>query len=179
MVRREATNRLAGHVAPPTDLKFQGRVRWNGSKGLFGPRRSAQGPGPTKEHDTKVTTNTTPYERIGGDRAVAEIVADFYQRVITDRELAPFFAKTDLERLLAMQHEYVTVALGGPGTSSPSGLRDAHAGRGISGHHFERFLDLFLETIRERGLSENELDRVLDRLAIASTDVLDSYTEDG
>ena len=155
------------------------RVRWNGSNGLFGPRRSAQGRGPTREHDTKVTTNTTPYERIGGDRAVAEIVADFYQRVIADPELAPFFAKTDLERLLAMQREYVTVALGGPGTSSPSGLRDAHAGRGIRGRHFERFLDLFLDTIRERGLSENELDRVLDRLAIASTDVLDSSSEDG
>ena len=179
MVGREVTNRAARHVAQPTDLKFQRRVRWNGSKGLFGPRRSAQGPGPTKEHDTNVTTNTTPYERIGGDRAVGEIVAAFYRRVIADPELAPFFAKKDFERLLAMQREYVTVALGGPGTSSPSGLRDAHGGRGIRGRHFERFVDLFLDTIRERGLSESELDRVLDRLAIASTDVLDSSTEDG
>ncbi len=122
---------------------------------------------------------TTPYERIGGDQAVEQIIAAFYEKVIVDPELATFFAATNLERLLAMQREYVTIALGGPGSMSPNGLRDAHTGRGIRGRHFVRFLDLFMETIREYGLSENEIDRVLDRMAIASTDVLDTSTEDG
>jgi hemoglobin len=121
----------------------------------------------------------TPYERIGGDQAVETIITAFYQKVIADPELATFFANTDIHRLLAMQREYVTIALGGPGAVSPNGLRDAHAGRGIRGRHFVRFLELFMETIREQGLSEQDIDRVLDRMAIASTDVLDTSTEDG
>jgi hemoglobin len=121
----------------------------------------------------------TPYERIGGESAVMEIVTEFYKRVVADPELSVFFVHTDIERLLSMQREYVTIALGGPGTFAESRLRDAHAGRGVRGRHFVRFLDLFLETMRERGLSAGDLDRILDRMAIASTEVIGESSEDG
>jgi hemoglobin len=123
--------------------------------------------------------NPSPYERIGGDRAVEEIVFAFYQRVIADPELSEFFRDTDIDRLLAMQREYVATALGGPGTYSSSALRDAHSGRGIRGRHFVRFLDLFMETLGDRGLDAEDIDLIMDRMAIASTDVLDRTTEAG
>ena len=128
---------------------------------------------------TDVPTSSTPYDRIGGADAVEEIVGDFYQRVMADPELSTFFANTDIERLLAMQREYIATALGGPGNYSSSRLRDAHTGRGIKGRHFVRFLDLFMETLGDRGLDDDDIDRIMDRMAIASTDVLDRTTEAG
>ena len=38
------------------------------------------------------------YDSIGGAAAVRAAVDDFYARVLADRRLAPFFARTDLER---------------------------------------------------------------------------------
>ena len=131
------------------------------------------------EQTRSVSNKTTPFERIGGERAVEEIVSAFYQKVVGDPELSPFFANTDIERLLAMQREYVTIALGGPGTFSMDRLHDSHTGRGIRGRHFMRFLDLFLETVRDRNLDADDLDKILDRMAIASSDVIDSSTESG
>ena len=121
----------------------------------------------------------SPFERIGGKEGVEAIVVEFYRRVIADPELAEFFADTDLNHLLAMQREYVTIALGGEATISPAGLRDAHAGRGIRSKQFLRFLALFMDTIRDRNFDETDLDAVLDRMAMAATDVLDSPTEAG
>ena len=41
------------------------------------------------------------YEQIGGPDAVAAAVERFYQRVLADPDLAPFFAGTDLGSVLA------------------------------------------------------------------------------
>ena len=121
----------------------------------------------------------TPYERLGGSSTVDEIVASFYERIANDPELSPFFSHTDMDRLLSMQREYVAIAMGGPGNWSPDRLREAHAGRGIQGPQFARFLELFLETLRSRGLDDDDIDSIVDRMAIASTDVLSSPSESG
>ena len=121
----------------------------------------------------------TPFDRLGGGDAVEVIVSNFYERVLADPVLSPFFAGSDMEHLRAMQREYVTIALGGPTSISPTVLRDVHAGRGIRAKHFLRFLEVFMDSIRNQGLDEVEFDAVLDRMAIAASDVLDSPTEAG
>ena len=54
------------------------------------------------------------YDSIGGAAAVRAAVDDFYARVLADRRLAPFFARTDLERLKAHQRAFIAAAIGGP-----------------------------------------------------------------
>ena len=126
-----------------------------------------------------MNSDLVQFERIGGSRAVDEIVEVFHQRVLNDLVLSEFFTDSDPERLRSMQREYVTVALGGTGTFAGSRLREAHSGRGIGNKHYARFLNLFLDTISDRRLRSEDIDRVVDRIAIASTDVLSSPTEAG
>jgi len=59
-------------------------------------------------------TPTTPFERVGGEQGVKDLVRAFYDRVLVDPELAPFFEDSAIERLLAMQSEFFAAALGGP-----------------------------------------------------------------
>jgi len=119
------------------------------------------------------------YDRMGGDAGVTAVVEDFYAVVLSDPELGPFFARTDMATLARMQHEFFTAALGGPGDYSGMALVDVHAGRGIQPAHVARFLDHLVEVLRERGLDDDDIDAIAARLAISAQDVTGSTSEDG
>jgi hemoglobin len=80
---------------------------------------------------------STIFEAIGGDTALYEVVDDFYDRVLADPALAPFFAGINMARLKGRQAEFFAAALGGPVPYSGASMRDAHRGRGITQHHFD------------------------------------------
>jgi hemoglobin len=83
------------------------------------------------------TAEPTIFEAIGGDAALAAVVDDFYDRVLADPALAPFFAGTNMTRLKGRQAEFFAAALGGPVPYSGASIRDAHRGRGITQQHFD------------------------------------------
>jgi hemoglobin len=128
-------------------------------------------------HDAVVSTKISAYERLGGVEGVDRLIAGFYDRVQADAVLAPFFAQADMTRLLSMQHEYIATALGGPPSLAPTEVHQAHAGRGIRGRHYVRFLDLFFEALAAAGLDQDDIDRVLDRMALAAPDVIDETSD--
>ena len=118
-------------------------------------------------------------ERLGGERFVDTLVATLHDKIMADPVISRFFSASTPERVMAMEREYVTVSLGGTGGLASSKLREAHAGRGITEAHFHRFLDIFVETLRHHDVAEEYIDHAIDRMAIASTDVLDMATEAG
>ena len=123
--------------------------------------------------------NESTFYRLGGTAGIDRIVAGFYDRVLADAELAPFFVHADVAHLLSMQREYIATALGGPVTAATTAVHDAHAGRGITAKHYMRFLDLFLATIRDADLDQRDIDLLLERMALAAPDVIDETSEDG
>lgn len=118
------------------------------------------------------------YDRLG-EAGLRDLIADFYASVRGDHQLGPFFATTDLAHLIAMQHEYVAIALGGPTHWTGRNLRDTHDGRGIKERDLARFLELMTDACQRAGLDPHEVDLVIQRMAVASTDILDTTTEDG
>ena len=122
---------------------------------------------------------STLYERLGGAEAVAGAIGAFYQRVLADEVLRPFFDGVDLDKLERMQNEFFTVALGGPGTYAGMRLADAHRGRGIRPRHLTRFTDHLLATMLERGMAPDAVDEVAARVTLLGADVLDTTTEAG
>lgn len=126
-----------------------------------------------------MTTDPSAYDRLGGRDGIDRLISGFYELVQADPTLAPFFVDADMDHLLAMQHEFVAAALGGPEEVAPSTIQHAHHGRGIKARHFVRFLDQFLACLSGAGLSQDEIDKVLDRMALAAPDVIDETSEDG
>ena len=122
--------------------------------------------------------STSAYDRLG-EAGLRDLIADFYARVRGDHQLGPFFATTDLAHLISMQHEYVAIALGGPVTRTGRDLRETHAGRGIGEHDLARFLQLMTDACEHAGLQPHEIDLVVQRMAVASSNILDSTTETG
>ena len=48
----------------------------------------------------------TLFERAVGEQGVRDLLRSFYDRVLNDSELAPFFENASIEGLFAMQHEF-------------------------------------------------------------------------
>ena len=56
----------------------------------------------------------TLFERVGGKQAIAELVDKFYDRVVADPELKPFFKNVSMDKIRRMQREFFSAALDGP-----------------------------------------------------------------
>jgi hemoglobin len=78
----------------------------------------------------------TLFERVGGEQTIKELIHEFYDRVVADPELKPFFKNTSMGKLRRMQREFFSAALDGPITYSGRPLSYVHHGRGITKHHF-------------------------------------------
>ena len=117
------------------------------------------------------------YERVGGREAIVALVGTFYDRVLADPELAPFFGGTSVDRLRAMQLEFFSAATGGPQSYSGLSVRDAHAGRGIGPRQLTRFVDHLVSTLHDRGLGRDDVDEIVRRIGLSADDVIGGATD--
>lgn len=100
-------------------------------------------------------SETSLYERIGGEEAISSLVDSFYEKVLADGELAPYFKHSPMDKLLRMQKEFFSAATGGPLVYSGRPLRDVHRHLQISKHEFARFTEHLIETLKEVGVEES------------------------
>jgi hemoglobin len=119
------------------------------------------------------------YERLGGQEALDAIIDQFYLRVVSDPLLAPFFVTARMSRLRLMQRELLAAAFGGPIEYAGMTLHHAHEGRGIGATEFSRFVELFADTLLDRGVDRDTVSSVLDRLALYVDDIVGLPGDEG
>jgi len=113
------------------------------------------------------------YERVGGEAGVQRLIGSFYQRVLADVQLGPFFAQVPMEKLRRMQVEFFTSALGGPLQYSGRPLAHVHHGHGITKAHLRRFTDHLLATLQTLALSQQDIQSIYTRIALEADEVAD------
>ena len=110
------------------------------------------------------------YEAIGGASVLDLAVTIFYDRVVADPAVAPWFDGVDLPQLRQHQRDFLTIVLGGPshvGTTERyrgRGIAVAHAGRAIDDDAFTRVRDHLIATLRELGAPPARLTEVCERV---------------
>ena len=52
------------------------------------------------------------YEKVGGSQTIKRLVDHFYDLVMADPRLAPFFPNTDMNALRAKQDMFITMLVG-------------------------------------------------------------------
>lgn len=114
----------------------------------------------------------TLYEKIGGQPVVAQIVDDFYKRVLADDTVNHFFANTDMEKQRRHQTAFVSHALGGSNQYSGRSMEKAHAGLDLQPEHFESIANHLAESLAEYGLTQEEITSVLERISTLKEAVL-------
>ena len=121
----------------------------------------------------------TLYELLGGEETIEKLVVAFYQHVLADPMMQPFFEGVPIEKLRCMQKAFFTVALGGPDPEFKISLYEAHQGRGIQREHLTRFTEHLMNTLAEIGIEEDRAQKVYARIAMYSDEVLGESSVDG
>lgn len=118
----------------------------------------------------------TLFERLGGEAAIEAAVVRFYDKVMGDPTLAPFFADLDMSAQIKKQIAFMTVAFGGPTTYTGRDLRTAHKGlvaRGLNASHFTAVAEHLRATLVELDVEQPTIDEVLGVVGSTRRDVLD------
>ncbi|MGH7440492.1 MAG: group I truncated hemoglobin [Polyangiaceae bacterium] len=117
----------------------------------------------------------TLFERLGGPTAIEAAVVRFYDKIMEDSSVAPFFDGLDMDKQIKKQIAFMTLAFGGPSTYTGRDLRTAHAGlvkRGLGGAHFDAVAVHLKATLEELGVGTREIDEVLAIVGGTRADVL-------
>jgi hemoglobin len=111
------------------------------------------------------------YSQIGGHEALEVVVADFYDRVLADDELAGFFSGTNMSRLKGKQVEFFAAALGGPEPYTGAPMRQIHQGRGITAHHFGLVAGHLADSLGAAGVPADITEQILAAIAPLQDDI--------
>lgn len=107
------------------------------------------------------------YENVGGPETIKELVRVFYERVLADPRLAPFFPDIDMHSLRAKQVMFLIMLLGRTPTFRGPDLTAAHAGaraQGLTDEHFDALLGHFEGSLRELDVDADYTREILARI---------------
>ena len=113
----------------------------------------------------------TLFERVGGEQTIRELIHAFYDRVVADPELKPFFKNTSMGKLRRMQREFFSAALDGPITYSGRPLSYVHHGRGITKHHFSLYVGHLIHTLQGCALKEQDVQDIISRISTYADEI--------
>lgn len=117
------------------------------------------------------------YERLGGRDGIRAVVDDFYDRLLADEDLGPFFADADMERLRRTQTDFLCEAAGGPETYDAEPVREAHLHVPFTAEHIQRAIELLNASLEEFDVPEEDAAQVVQAIAQYEEDLL--ATPDG
>jgi hemoglobin len=122
------------------------------------------------------------FEHIGGSPAVTELVTRFYDRVLADPHLAPFFPKTDMAALQAKQVMFISMLVGGERRYVGRDLTTTHAAaraQGLNDRHFDLVLEHFEAALNDMAVDPAFVRELLTRLETTRSAVLGDRTAGG
>ncbi|GAB3685637.1 hypothetical protein GCM10028857_16460 [Salinarchaeum chitinilyticum] len=117
-------------------------------------------------------TDRSLYDRLGGHDAIRAVVDDFYDRLIDDPELGPFFEDADLEHLRRTQTDFLCEAAGGPEIYEGPSVRDAHLEVSFEPEHVERAVELLQESLDAFDVDDEDAELVVGAVAAYEADLL-------
>jgi hemoglobin len=117
---------------------------------------------------TEVAAVESAYARIGGAPVVKAVVDRFYEYVVADEDLAPYFRRLDAAGLTALKRHQVALlsqVLGGPRQYTGRELAHAHRDLHITERDYRRVTHLLVGTLWEFEVPERIIFEVTEVLA--------------
>jgi hemoglobin len=101
------------------------------------------------------------YDALGGRAALTAAVNNFYERLLADPVLGPFFGGKVGDRHRRYVVTILAEALGGPEKYRGPDIAGAHHGLGISDAHFDRAASHLVATLDELGVPGHLAERIV------------------
>ena len=106
----------------------------------------------------------TIFERYGGFTKVSRVVMGFYDKVLDSPVLSPYFANTDMKRLIDHQTKFMAFVMGGPASYTNDHLAHVHARLDIDRPAFDEMIATMRETLEEFEMDDGDVTTVLNEL---------------
>ena len=102
------------------------------------------------------------FEKYGGFSTISRVVMSFYDRMLDDDDVGPFFDDVDLPNLIDHQTKFISAIMGGPASFSDDHLAGAHKHLVVYDLHFDRLKELVRETLSDFEVAPADIETVLD-----------------
>ena len=110
--------------------------------------------------------NQTIFERAGGFASVRKVVSTFYDYVLEDETVSPYFANVDMRRQIDHQSKFISAMMGGPGSYSDEHLARVHERLKINHEAFRVISDLLREALEEHRIAPADVEAVMHQIVI-------------
>lgn len=107
--------------------------------------------------------NESLYNALGGEKAIDAAVEIFYRKVLTDDRISHFFDDVDMDKQIAKQKAFLTVAFGGPNHYTGLDMRKGHAHlvkKGLNDSHVDAVIENLGSTLKELGVNDKLISQV-------------------
>lgn len=115
---------------------------------------------------------STLFERLGGESAIDAAVDNFYEKVLADERINSFFEHLDMFAQANKQKAFLTMVFGGPSHYSGKDMRTGHAHLGLTDEHFDAVVENLGLTLKELGVSDDDIREVANIAEGTRDDVL-------
>lgn len=116
------------------------------------------------------------FERLGGNAAISAAVDIFYDKLLKDERIRPFFAGVDMKTQIAKQKAFMAYAFGGFDSYRGKDMRSAHERlvkeKGLNEDHFNIVAGYLQETLKELQVEDTLISEVMDVVGSTKNDVL-------
>lgn len=99
----------------------------------------------------------------------------FYRKVLKDARISYFFDNVDMDRQIAKQKAFLTMAFGGPNNYTGKDMRKGHKhllAKGLNDSHVDAVIELLGQTLKELGVSNALIGQVAAIAESTRNDVL-------
>lgn len=114
------------------------------------------------------------YERLGGDAALLAVIEQFYERVLEDPALQPFFVGISMKWMKERQRRFFTQALGGPAIYNGRTMRAAHASLAIEPRHFNLVAKHLIQTLEANSVPQGLIEETAERIMPLATEIVNT-----
>lgn len=105
------------------------------------------------------------FEKVGGDAAIEAAATVFYEKVMRDPLLRPFFATIDMGQQTKKLIGFMAWAFGGPDAYRGRDLGEAHARlvkeQGLTDRHFDAVMKHLKDTLVEIKIAKPQVEEAL------------------
>jgi hemoglobin len=106
----------------------------------------------------------TIFERYGGFAKVSRVVMAFYDKILSSPITSPYFANTDMRRLIDHQTKFIATLMGGPASYTNDHLERVHAHLGITEAAFLEVVTLLKETLEDFDFADEDIQVIRDEI---------------
>ncbi|MBN2623210.1 MAG: group 1 truncated hemoglobin [Acidimicrobiales bacterium] len=120
------------------------------------------------------TVPASHYDRLGGAPAIREAVDRFYDLVLSDEELTPYFTDAAVPEVKRHQVLLLSQVLGGPASYEGRDLGEAHRGLGITDAHYDKVVGHLVSVLVELGADDDAIAAAAAVVAGVKPDIVES-----